>query len=466
MLPRANDEMTPEDPRARRTLLFSILDGVFYSIMVGAGETYFIPYAIELGASNSVLGLLIALPILVGSLLQIASEPLLTLLRSRKRLIAVSIGLQAVTFLPLVLVQGLESAWRAEVLLVIVCAYWGFGLLGAPAWTALMGDVVPESDRGAYFGRRSRYVQITTFLSLLAGGLVLYVFRQQERTDLGFTIVFGIAAGARLISMLFVCFHWDHPLDTSPPPRTRAHLLDTLKEPRQRALVRYLTWMNFAAYVAGPFFVAYMLRSPENHGLEWSYATYTIVSGVAFLAKVLFFPLWGAASDRYGSRKCLVLAAWLIAAMPLPWLFPSTSPQLLFAVILAAQMASGFAWSGHELCSFSFLLDSAPPPERPRLVACMNTINGVMVFLGSGLGALAVLAAPAGMNPLLFVLAVSSALRFLVCGLLVHRLQEVRVVERISYRSLLFRVTAVRPQLGGVLRFFALPARGGATRRD
>ena len=80
----------PED-RARKTLVYSILDGIGYSVMVGAGETYFIPYAIFLGGSNLVLGLFVALPILVGSLSQIFSERLLLLLGTRKRVICAAV---------------------------------------------------------------------------------------------------------------------------------------------------------------------------------------------------------------------------------------------------------------------------------------------------------------------------------------------------------------------------------------
>ena len=59
--------------RTRRTLRYSICDGVGYAVMVGAAETYFVPYAIFLGTDNFVLGLLVALPMCLGSLSQIFS---------------------------------------------------------------------------------------------------------------------------------------------------------------------------------------------------------------------------------------------------------------------------------------------------------------------------------------------------------------------------------------------------------
>ena len=72
-------------PVVRRTLTLSIADGVFFSVMVGAAETYFSPYAIALGASNLTLGLLLALPVLVGSLAQLFSVRLLSVVGSSSR---------------------------------------------------------------------------------------------------------------------------------------------------------------------------------------------------------------------------------------------------------------------------------------------------------------------------------------------------------------------------------------------
>lgn len=137
----------------RRTLTLSIIDGVFFSVMVGAAETYFSPYAIALGASNLTLGLLLALPVLVGSLAQLFSVRLLSWVGNRRRLMALLAGLQAFAFLPMIAVGLSKAPARGAVFLGIVCVYFAFQLVAAPAWISLMGDLVPERERGAYFAR-------------------------------------------------------------------------------------------------------------------------------------------------------------------------------------------------------------------------------------------------------------------------------------------------------------------------
>jgi MFS family permease len=451
--------LTLDADKVRRTLLLSILEGLGYSVMVGAGETYFIPYALFLGGSNLLLGLFVALPIFVGSLSQLFSERLLRLLGTRKRVIASGVALQLLTFAPIIGVQWLETAPRAEALLVLVCIYWAAGLLIGPSWSSLMGDIVPEAERGAYFARRNRAMQVVTFGSLVAAGFALYLFKQRGLEPWGFATIFAVSLLARLASLALLCLHEEPPVESPPARRTLAGVLDVLRNRDQRSLILYLTWMNFAVYLAAPFFSAFMLRPPPEAGLGWSYVTYTLVTGITILFKFVFLPLWGKAADRFGSRKCLVLAAWCVWALPLFWWFPHAGTPLYFAVICVAQVCGGFAWAGHELSSFNFLLDSAPAKARPRLVASMNIVNGFMVFLGSATGAVVVSVAPAAANPFLLVFLLSALVRLAVCIVLAPRLREVRVVEKISYRSLLFRVASVRANIGPVLRFFVLPLR-------
>jgi len=448
------------DTRARiaRTLRYSIFDGIGYSIMVGAGETYFIPYGIFLGAPNVVLGLLVAFPIFLGSLSQLLSEKLLKALGSRKRLIAWAVFLQALTFVPLMLVRSLPG-WQSALLLLTVCSYWIFGLVLGPSWSSLMGDLVEERQRGEYFGTRNRFCQISILAGLAAAGLILYRFQRQGSEYSGYLAIFSLAAAARLGSLGFLLLHHDPPMASPPHGRTFSMVRETLGDRDHRRLILYLSLMNFGVYLSAPFFSTFMLRPPAEFGLGWSYARYTAVTGIVLVFKFLFLPLWGRAADRFGARKCLTLSAWMVSILPLLWLTPHHHPGFHLAAICLVQSLSGFSWAGHELCSFNFLLDSADPADRPRLVASMNIVNGLMIFLGSSLGALAVWALAGWVHPFLGVFFLSSLVRFSVCLFLLPGLREVRQVESISYRSLFFRVSGVRASLGPGMRFFLLPGR-------
>jgi len=453
------------DPRAQRTLRYSILDGIGYSIMVGAGETYFIPYGIFLGASNAVIGLLVAFPICIGSLSQFISERLRLLLGSRKRLILLSVTLQVLTLVPMACINWLssEAGTQSLLLLASVCAYFTFGLVLGPSWSSLMGDLVAENQRGQYFGTRNRAIQLANFLSFLTAGLILYFFKRAGMETEGFIAIFCLAVAARLLSLLFLFLHWDPPTASVPHGRTISMVIETLRGRDHRPLILYLSMINFCAHLSAAFFSTYMLRPPEQHGLQWSYGTYTAILAITMLFKFFFLTLWGRASDRFGARKCLTLAGWIVASLPLFWLFPRGNETTYLLVICFVQALGGFAWAGHELCSFNILLDAAEAPDRPRLVAAMNIVNGLAIFIGSSIGA-AVVSALNGplagsINPFLGVFLLSSILRVGVCFALLPGVREIRQVEAISYRSLLFRVTGFRGNAGPVLRFFLLPGK-------
>jgi len=231
---------------------------------------------------------------------------------------------------------------------------------------------------------------------------------------------------------------------------------ETMRDRGHRLLVLYLSLVSFALNLSAPYFSAYLLRPAAEHGLAWSYLAFTLVNAITAFFKFLFLPVWGRTADRFGSRKCLVLASWLLSTLPLFWLLPPAL-RLGPAAICLGQAWAGFVMAGHELSSFNFLLDSSQPAVRPRLVASMNMINGLMVFLGSATGGAAVSLAPRWANPFILVFVLSVLARFAVCAALAGRLREVRIVERIGYRSLFFRVSLARAQFGPLLRFFLVP---------
>ncbi|HKY31928.1 MAG TPA: MFS transporter [Candidatus Polarisedimenticolia bacterium] len=453
------------DP-VRRTMRLSTGEGLFQAVMVGVGESFFVPYALHLGAGNHLLGFLVAVPMISGALVQLLTERALHLLGSRRRLLCLGAGIQVLVYPPLLLLPALPGELRFPLLLALAAIHQSAGLLIGPAWNSLMGDIVPEGERGDYFSRRNRALQAASFLSLPAAGAILWRFEEQGSGFRGFVWIFLLAAAARAVSLALMALHWEPGAVTLPTPRTLSIITETLRKPDWRVLVFYIGLMSFAVNLSAPYFTAYMLRPPEEHGLGLSYVAFTAVSTITVLFKWLFLPVWGRATDRFGARKCLVLAGWLVGSQPLFWIVPAGWPEARLTALCVAQAWGGFVWAGHELSWFHFLLDSAPGATRPRLVASVNMLNGLMVFAGSTLGAVMVSAAPPAVNAFLFIFGLSAIIRFGVCGALLGRLREVRIAESISYTHLFFRLSSMRSQAGFSLRFFVLPAERRRRGRD
>ena len=133
----------------QRGLRMLVYDGLCSQVMgVLIGGAFLVQYALLLGASNTVIGLLAA----IGPLTQILQIPAIFLIdRSRRR--------KAMTIIPaglgrlfLLLVAALP--WlapppiRIAVLLAGLFMYFGLGAVAGCAWNSWMRDLVPQKIMG------------------------------------------------------------------------------------------------------------------------------------------------------------------------------------------------------------------------------------------------------------------------------------------------------------------------------
>jgi len=102
-----------------RALRHSVRDGMAYSVQVGAGETYFSAFALFLNATAAQVALLSTLPPLLGSSAQIFSAWLGTHF-GRRRLVLWGCTLQALLWLPILLVPLLFAPFAIPALLVLL----------------------------------------------------------------------------------------------------------------------------------------------------------------------------------------------------------------------------------------------------------------------------------------------------------------------------------------------------------
>lgn len=431
-----------KDPRVDRTLRHSVRDGVAYSVMSGGGETYFSTFALFLKASAPQVALLSVLPQLLGSLAQLLAALLGARLRRRKPLILVGAGLQALAWLPLVVLPLSFPDLAVPLLLIFVTVYHAGGNLAAPVWISLMGDLVPERKRGRYFGRRTRLATITAFISLVTGGTILHAFDAWQWTVYGFVFLFCVAGIARAISVYHLALMHEPELVQHQPVTPPKFSLRLLRESHAWRFTLFLALMQGAVAVAAPFFTVYLLRD-----LQFSYLEFTANTGTAVLVQFLALNMWGRISDVFGNRLILVTTGGFIPLLPALWLLSEN-----FWYLIAIQVISGFIWAGFSLSAGNFLYDLVPGQRRTRYMALHNVFVALFIFGGGMLGALLSRSLPhlvelIGLHwnwgsVLLGVFAVSALLRVVVAALFLPRLEEVRKPRRaMSARQLVFRVT-------------------------
>ena len=446
-----------KDPVVDRALTHSIRDGRAFAVQVGAGETYFAAFALFLRASAPQIALLTTLPPLLGSLAQIFSAWLGSYF-GRKRLVLIGCALQALVWLPILLVPMLFGSWAVPALLGLLVLYHGAGSLAAPQWTSIMRDLVSERRRGRYFGLRTRLTTITTFVSLVVCGLLLHEFDTSGRTYIGFVVIFAIAFVARSISLYHLSFLHE-PANESPPPDMHIeHWWQSLLSTGAVGFSAYFALMNTAVGISAPFFTVYMLRD-----LELSYLEYTALAGTSVLTQFLTLGTWGRIADIYGNRLILIVTSILLPIVPMLWL---VSSELWYLIL--AQSLSGLSWAGFTLGTGNLLYELVPRTRRAAYIAFHNVTSASGVFAGAMVGAALVIVLPergvllgdadAVISNLLYVFLISGLLRAVIAVFFARRVREIRKPRReMSAPALVMRITGLSAMLSLLYDFIGRP---------
>lgn len=450
-----NGAPDPNQAKVKRALDASIKDGVFYSIMTGAAESYFSAFAVSLRATAPQVGLLATLPPLIASFSQLFSVWFSQKTGLRLPVIILGAILQTAALLGLILAPYVQPDLTFTALLFAIIAYHVGPNLGAPLWASIVGQLVPESLRGRFFARRTRLSTIASFSALLGAGIILQLFDQIDAARMGFIIIFCAGACARLVSAVYLGQMFD-PLkeEARAAAMAKQKILPTIRQlAAQPSFLRFscfVAMMQFSVAISGPFVVVYLLKD-----LQFSYLELTLNTAASVFVQFMVLSRWGRLSDLFGNRILLRVTGALVPVVPLFWL---VSPN--FYYLLAVQMFSGLVWSGFTLSINNTLFDLSAGLGRSGLIAMHNIFANCATFSGAAFGSLALLNASkiAALLPealefesvFLMMFALSSLIRFMTAMAFLPRLIEVRSVRRMSYQGIIFRVTRFSPISGVV----------------
>lgn len=430
-----------------------------WACMVGAGETYLNIFGIFLKATSLQLGLLATLPQFFGAVSQMIGVWAMSFFSSRRQTIVRFVTLNAcvwipIALLPFVLGEGVGVVWA---LVFLASLYFCTANFVTPIWNSLIGDLVPAHIRGRYFGYRNRLIGLSTFLTILLCGQILDASQRFADVRIGFLCVFLIAFASRAVSVKFLLAYDDPPyLVKHEHHFSFWQFLRRSPKSNFARFVYFVSLMNFGVNIATPFFAVYMLRD-----LHFSYIELTVVTATNTITQFLTMQYWGQISDQFGNKKILNICGYGVALSPLTWIFGSSLWYLLIV-----QVYAGFVWAGFNLAAANFIFDAVTPPKRARCVAYQAMVNGAFVLAGSILGGFLSDHLPRTIDvlglswsppsALIFVFVVSGMVRLFASALLLPRFSEVRTVERIAHRELIFRITNIASIAG--VTFGILPS--------
>lgn len=434
-----------EETLKRRTLKHNVASSGIFSVMSAISDNFVNPLAIYLGASPNLIGYLKSIPQLIAPFFQIMSASITDKLKNRKKIVLASILLQALIFIPAIMVA---LYFRNPWLVLLVFGFHAlFGSFLTPPFSSWLGDIVEPEIRGKYFGFSNKVSGFVSVVSLITAGIILQFFTDRGAVFVGFAVIFLIAGLARLASAYFVgkMHEPKYVVEKEHYFSFGAFLKNGLTKTDFGRYTLFISAVLLAANLAGPFFAIYMLRD-----LHFTFLQLTMVTLVSGTITFLVMTYWGKYADIFGNRTILAVTGFLIPVTALLWMFSDN-----FYYILFIQVVGGFAWAGFNLSAGNYFFDTVRPEKRARAAAYFNIINGIGIFVGVTIGGFLLTflgnftfsaAEPIFNSRFKVLFLVSTIARLLVMLYFIPKIKEVRVkVEAASQRQLFFKLVAIEP---------------------
>lgn len=368
------------DEEKKKSLRLSLIDGFLYSLMVGAGESYFVAYALSTGIGEVDAGILSTLPLVIGSIFQLISLKGIAHLQSHKTWVVLAVMLQAFTFLPLILLAnyGHPGFWT---LLLIFSVYWGASFAAGPAWNYWMGLLVSEKHSHSYFARRAQLSQIGILIGIVFGGMALHYQKQLENpfSIHIFTFIFLFAFVCRFLSAMILnsklyLKDWSKEMHNA----SLMHSIKTFIQNNERGeFFKYLIPFQVVLFLTSPYVTPYLLAQKN-----FEYGDYMITIAALFVGKIVS-TLWVQfKKNKYDGLQVFAFGALSVSPLPAFWsIIDSTMASYLL------QFISGLGWGFFEIGLALIFYKDLSQKEKVNILTIYNFMNSVSMIIGGYFGA-------------------------------------------------------------------------------
>lgn len=367
-------------------LKYIVRDGLATQAMVTLTSGIFlVAFGLQLGASNTVIGLLAAIPPL-AELVQMPAISVVERTRNR-RLVCVGASVFARIFwVAIALIPFLAGPAAAIPLLVVSLALYGcISAVSHCSWNSWMRDLVPEEILGSFFSRRMALaVALGTVLSLAAGVLVDFIQRNPAYPP-------GAAYSALFLGGFIAGLFGIYYMSRIPEPRMKETATVSIVSQVRSAfadenfvrLVSFLGSWNFAVNLAAPFFTVYLLVM-----LDFDITTIIALAVLSQIVSIVSYRMWGGISDRFSNKSVLRVSGPLFMICILGWTFTTMPGRYVLTIplLIALHVLMGISTAGVTLGSANIGLKLAPKGSAIAYLATINIINSLAAGIAPIIG--------------------------------------------------------------------------------
>ncbi|TFG07215.1 MFS transporter, partial [Candidatus Thorarchaeota archaeon] len=369
-------ELTPEE--TEKALSKMVGQGAAVQIRTTLTESVFlVAFAILLGAPNSVIGILAAIPS-VTQFLQMPAVILVQKYRNRRRLnfwtqLGNRLGVLVLALIPFISTSEIGLA----LLLGSIVIQSVFTALGAPSWNSWLRDLVPQNRLGSFFAKRMAIMGIVGILSSLLAGYFIGVWSSTNSDNIagGYSIIFFIAFIAGMTALYYTSTTPEPPLHTT---HEKLSYSDFMAKPFQNANYKNLMWFTaiwgFSTGLAAPFFTVYLLLR-----LGFEIPLVAALAALTQLTSVIFFRFWGRLSDRFSNKSILQVTVPIFMLGTLLWTFSPIAEDygVVVHLLVLIHILTGFSAAGVNLSSNNIGLKIAPRGESSSYLAAKGVVAAI-----------------------------------------------------------------------------------------
>ena len=436
-----------------RDLAWASMSGAF------CGGVILVAFALSLGASPVMVGLLAAIPYLTQAA-QLPATLLVERLRQRRKISVLAITTMRVLIMSMAFLPFLPNGMALAFLVGSQVLIAALNAVGACAVNSWLHQLIPHEGLGQFFARRLFSGTTLACLGTLGAGALVDNF-PPHRTIYAYALSFGIAGLTGFVSSYYLSRAPEPVMfDGGPAGRMLERLREPFRDANFRSLLLFLGSWTVAANLAAPFITVYLM---QQRG--FAVGTVTSLWVTSQLANALTLYLWGRLSDRLTNKAVLAVALPVYFACVLALCF-ADEPQGLrvqLAILYVIHFLMGVATGGIGLATGNLGLKLAPQGQGTVYLAAIGLVSAVAggaapivagflaeALEASQLSAVMRFTSPTASREMLIVSFAHWEFLFAIaamCGLYVmHALSRVREGDEVSERQVMqeFGLEAVR----------------------
>lgn len=369
--------------KMRSSLPFVVKDGILSQLIESlTGGPIAIAIALWLGASNALIGYLLALPFLCN-LGQFPGILLLEKFKYRKLLSTFASTFARLSFLGVCILIVFPGIPNASFILAFfyTTRYIGTGCSSA-SWNSWMKDLVPSRILGRFFSMRFTYMMLTSLIVSLTITLVMPIWPFAKNYFYGLLV---LIAGFSAFYGFYVFYHIAEPatVHISNENSLFKKIKGVFADSNFVRLILFLGFFNFSINLAVPFFSVFVLQQLK---LDLSIALLLVT--LTQLTSIAVMRIWGRIADYFGNKSVLavtgplyVLSIFLFLFTNFPTTHLLTVPLLVFIYALV-----GVAQSGVTLATNNIALKLAPKGSASIYLSTNAFLNACMAGTAPILG--------------------------------------------------------------------------------